>query len=220
MKSKIIVENAIFQEAKIVKINPSKARFRMVLQTVDQKNQNKRIYPSSVLTEGMRECNQRIGNRAFLGELDHPIPKGTSADGVRQSTVLLKEASHMITGYQFEGNKLVGELETTHTPNGKILLGLLQDRAGIGMSMRGMAELDRRNDGNYVKSPLYIISYDSVSNPSHQSAVVDFNNMRFESSVIQESCGVVCTPSGKCYLADYFDKLVETKIIEFQKKWF
>lgn len=220
--SYFIVEGAIFQEATVVKSNPTKAIYRMVLQTVDEINQNRRMYPRKVLVEGMINNSDRIKNRAFAGELDHPFPTGNNEiDAVRQSTVSLKEISHIIRDYEFQGNKLIGELETTG-PNGPMLLSLLKDRVGLGISMRGMAELEHQNNVNVVKSPLMVITFDSVSMPSHKSAVVNFNEMRFESiNLLKESsCGTtVCTPDGRCYLANYFDKLVETKIIQFVNKW-
>jgi len=221
--SHFIIESAILQEAEIKKQEPGKAIFRMTMQTVDEVNQNKRIYPKDAITEALKECEGRMKSRAFLGELDHPIPTGNSFDEVRQTTVLLKEVSHLIRDYDIRGNRLVGELETTSTPNGGRLLGLLKDKCGIGLSMRGMAELERRNDGiNVVKKPLLVITYDSVSTPSHSEATVDFNEMTFESyNVLLENSGsqTICTPDGRCYLSNYFDKLVENKMIKFFKRW-
>jgi len=220
--SHFFVESAIIQEAKIVKEEPGKAIFRMVLQTADQVNQNKRLYPQAVLAEGMKEVESRMTRRAFLGELDHPVPTGNQFDEVRQTTVMLKEVSHLIRDYDWRGKQLVGELETTNTPNGGILLGLLKDRSGIGMSMRGLASLKRTKEHNEVEGPLMIITYDSVSLPSHTAAVVDFKEMKFENkSMLIENCdcGTVCTADGTCYLASYFDKLVETRMIQFFERW-
>jgi hypothetical protein len=214
-----IAEKALLQEAEILKRTPDKARFRMILQTVDERNQNKRVYPRDVIVGALDDCEARMKRRAFLGELDHPFPQGNHEfDTVRQTTVSLKEVSHIILSYGFEGNKLIGELETTTTTNGKNLLGLLIDKSGIGMSMRGMAELERRDGTNYVKDPLLIIAYDAVSLPSHAAAVVDFNEMKFERRMIQESANMVCV-NGKCFLPNYFDKLVESKVITFFKEW-
>jgi hypothetical protein len=219
----LITEGVILQEAQIVKSDATKAIFRMVMQTADEVNQNKRKYPQSVLSEGMKNCEDRIKNRRMEGELDHPVPSGAAVfDGVRQTTVLLKEASHLIRDYEWEGNRLIGELETLSTPNGKTLLALLKDRVGIGLSMRGMAELEHQRDIKIVKGPLYIITFDAVSTPSHKSATVNFSELRFESkNLITEGCnsGVVCTPDGKCYLPDYFQYLVEHKIITFLDRW-
>lgn len=220
--SHFIMESAIFQEAEVVKSNPSRAIFRIVLQTVDEVNQNRRLYPKKVLAEGMVSNSDIIKSRAFTGEMDHPFPTGNdSVDAVRQSTVSLKEISHLIRDYEFDGNKLIGELETAG-PHGDKLLKLLRERVGIGISMRGMAELDRQSEMNVVKSPLMVITFDTVSRPSHKAAVVNFSEMRFESmSLLKESScnSTICTSDGRCYLTNYFDKLVESKIIQFTSKW-
>jgi len=217
--SSFIMENALFGESKIVHSTPGKAIFRNVIQTVDEINQNKRLYPKTVLESGMQGTVDRMKRRALMSELDHPFPQGNqSFDQVRQTTVSLKEVSHIIKNYDFKGNHLVAEMETTKTPNGAILLGLLRDKVGLGFSMRGMAELERLQDHNLVKAPLTVIAFDAVSSPSHKSAVVDFNEMKFESHMLTESCGQVCVGE-HCYLPDYFDKLVETKMIQFFDSW-
>ena len=224
---KFISEGVIFQEAQNLKFDSKKgkgekARFKMIMQEAEEVNQNKRKYPFPVLKGGMDNCKERMHRRAFLGEMDHPVPTGQETfDGIRQTTVALRDVSHLINNYEFQGNRLLGELETLDTPNGRILLGLLKDRSGIGLSMRGMAELDRQAGVNVVKAPLYIITFDAVSLPSHKSAVVDFNEMKFESlNVLSESCnGTICTPDGRCYLPDFFDKLIESKVITFFDRW-
>ncbi len=217
--SAFIMESALFSESKIVHSTPGKATFRNVIQTVDEINQNKRLYPKTVLESGMQGTVDRMRRRALMSELDHPFPQGNQAfDQVRQTTVSLKEVSHIIKNYDFKGNHLVAEMETTNTPNGAILLGLLKDKVGLGFSMRGMAELERLQDHNLVKAPLTVIAFDAVSSPSHKSAVVDFNEMKFESHMLTESCSQVCV-GGHCFLPDYFDKLVETRLVQFFDTW-
>jgi len=219
MAPSLIIEGSFFSEAKILKESPSKVYFRCPLQTADEINQNNRLYPRQVLQEGMKSCEGRIRNRSFYCELDHPIPTGNSSvDGIRQTTVSLEKVSHIVRDYEFRGNVLYGEMETTSTPNGAILVGLLKDKTGVGFSMRGLAELERGQDHSIVKPPLTIIAFDCVSNPSHKSAVVDFSEMRFEQSLITERSGVICI-DGKCFLPEYFDKLVETKVIQFFQRW-
>ena len=214
-----ISESAIFQEAEIVHQSPGKAVFKMVLQTVDEINQNKRMYPADVMKKAMNECQERMARKSFYGEMDHPVPKGIDTfDQIRQTQVALERVSHYIRGYDFHGNKLMGEIETASTPKGQILLGLLKDKSGVGMSMRGMAELEKYQDHNRVKDPLMIVSYDSVSLPSHKSAVVDFNEMKFESHMLTENNNMVCY-QGRCFLPNYFDKLIETRVIQFFDKW-
>ena len=220
MNPSLIIEQSIFSEANMIKETPTKAIFRCPIQSVDEVNQNHRMYPSAVLDEGMGNCSSRMKRRAFYSELDHPIPSGNQqVDGIRQTTVSLKEVSHIIRAYEFKGKHLYGEMETTSTPNGGILLGLLRDRTGVGFSMRGLAELERKQDYNEVKGPLTIIAFDAVSMPSHKSAVVDFNEMKFESSMLTESAsGMICA-NGRCFMPDYFDKLVEKKVINFFDRW-
>ncbi len=216
---KLIVEHSVFSEAKIIKTTPTKAIFKCPIQSVDEVNQNRRMYPSGVLKESMGNCESRIKRRAFYSELDHPLPSGNDQiDGIRQTTVSLEKVS-IVREYDFQGNQLVGEMETTSTPNGGILFGLLRDQTGVGFSMRGLAELEQMPDHNVVKSPLTIIAFDAVSAPSHKSAVVDFNEMKFESSMLFESKGGIVCMNGKCFMPNYFDKLVESKMIKFFDRW-
>jgi len=216
----LIIEQQIFSEAKMIKETPSKAIFRCPIQTVDEVNQNHRLYPSGVLSEGMGQCDGRMKRRAFYSELDHPLPTGNDqVDGIRQTTVSLEKVSHIIRDYEFRNNTLIGEMETTSTPNGGILLGLLKDKTGVGFSMRGLAELERKQDFSEVKSPLTVIAFDAVSMPSHKAAVVDFNEMKFESHLLFESpTGMVCL-NGRCFMPNYFDKLIETKMFQFFDRW-
>jgi Fe-S cluster assembly iron-binding protein IscA len=217
----LIIESQIFSEAEVVKSNSGRAVFRCPIQTSDEINQNHRMYPKTVLGEGMENCRPRMERLAFFSELDHPLPTGNdSIDGIRQTTVALEKVSHIIRDYEFRNNVLYAEMQTTSTPCGGILFGLLKDKAGVGFSMRGLAELDRRQDHSIVRSPLTIIAFDAVSLPSHRSAVVDFNEMRFEHRLLTENQNskMICH-DGRCFMPDYFDKLVETKVIRFLGKW-
>jgi len=220
MSSKLIIEQEIFSEAKIIKETATRAIFRCPIQTTDEINQNGRLYPSSVLGEGMGHCDPRMKRRAFYSELDHPLPVGNDQiDGIRQTTVTLNNSSHIIRDYEFKQNVLIGEMETLSTRKGQTLFSLLQDKTGVGFSMRGLAELERLKDHNIVKSPLTIIAFDAVSMPSHRAAVVDFNEMKFEQNMLFESeSGLICV-DGKCFMPNYFDKLIETKVINFFDKW-
>lgn len=232
--SNLILESPILQEVQFVKQDATRCRFKCVLQTSDDLNRNKRIYPKDVLEQGMNDKRDQMKTKSFYGELDHPMSKGDPhVDGQRQTTVMLKEVSHYITEYEWNGNKLIAKMETATTPNGKILFALIRDNSTVGFSMRGLAELDRKQDHSIVKGPLTIISYDSVSTPSHSASVVNFNEMTFESeniiqnkngNIITEMCNIqegldtVCF-NGKCFLNEYFDRLVETKTIQFFNRW-
>ena len=49
MNPSLIIEQSIFSEATMIKETPSKAIFRCPIQSVDEVNQNHRLYPSDVL---------------------------------------------------------------------------------------------------------------------------------------------------------------------------
>ncbi len=218
----LIIEGGLFSEADVVKQTKNKAIFRCPIQTFDEINSNMRKYPRDVLLDSFRACEERMTKRAFYSELDHPLPTGNAQiDGVRQTTVLFKEASHIIRDYEFgQNNTVMAEIETLSTHNGKDLLALLRDQTGVGFSMRGLGELVRLEDHNLVKGPLQIVAYDAVSMPSHKAAVVNFGDMRFEQAALMECAdsGVVCVGT-KCFMPDYFDKLIETKMIDFHTTW-
>jgi len=231
-----LAESPIIQEIDIKKHTPGKAIFRMAVQDADSKNRNNRIYPKRVLENAINDCMDIVRSRSFYGELDHPLPsKDEEFNDVRQTTVLLKETSHIIRDFDWKGNVLYGEFETLSTNRGKDLLALILDKTSVGVSMRGLAELERKNDVSIVKDPLIIICYDMVSRPSHEAAVIDEKQISFESlfnkrsksgilyedflNVKEKESGLICLSDGRCFLPDYFDKLIETKMIKFFKRW-
>ena len=222
--SYLIVESSINQDPDVKRIDARKAIFRMVIQTLDEVNLNHRLYPKNVVLRALDDCKPMMEKRNFYGELDHPLVTGQDEyDNMRQTVVLLKETSHIITDYEVNGNKVVAQVETTDTSRGHDLLGLIKGGSAVGMSMRGFAEIERNPNYYEVKEPLTIISYDAVSNPSHKSALINFNEVVFENKFIHEDAvrfgsDVVCV-GNQCFLANYFDKLVEKKIIKFLKKW-
>lgn len=145
-------------------------RMECVLQTADELNRNKRSYEKATLQESIDKIMPRIKLKEFVGELDHPISKNPS----RQLTVLYKECSHVITELGWDGNTLIGVLETTNTPNGHILKGLAEQGIPVGFSYRGMGDLrpvfENGQQTFKVVGPLHTVTWDSVSYPSHPTA--------------------------------------------------
>lgn len=215
--SKIIKESSIqAKPEKVKKYTDGKVIFETYLQEADELNKNRRMYPKEVLSEGVKLLGSRIEQRSLVGELDHPI----SEDQFRQTTVLYKEVSHIIREVGWDGNMLKGTIETTpYSENGKILSGLVLDNVSVGFSMRGMADVEEQtNDTQRVKSPLTIITFDSVSEPSHDKAVVQEVKNESVTKIAYESKNLICTENGKCYLPDHFDQLVEQNIIKLHKR--
>ena len=129
------------------------------------KNRNGRIYPKEVLDKEVTRYNKEFINkkRAF-GELGHP-------DG---PTVNLERVSHMITKLYPDGNNFIGEAKIMNTPYGKIVKGLIDEGAQLGVSSRGMGSLVNRGQGNVVKDDFYLATAaDIVADPSAPDAFVE-----------------------------------------------
>lgn len=203
-----------------------RCRMEACLQTVGVWNRNNRMYAEGLLKEGIKKIGDRIKEGSILGELDHPIDNNP----VRQLTVLYKDASHQILELGWDGNKLVGVLETTRSPNGEILKNFTTDGIPIGFSFRGMGDLRKvamegGKTGYKVEAPLNIVTWDAVSYPSHSEARV-IRITEGVASILQESMipyeikdGLVCTEDGYCYFPNDFDKLVEQRIIDLKGKY-
>ena len=130
----------------------------------DIKNRNGRIYPKEIMMKEVNRYQREFVNkkRAF-GELGHP-------DG---PTVNLERVSHMITNLQQDGSNFMGEAKIMNTPYGKIVKGLIDEGAQLGVSSRGMGSLEQRNGANYVKNDFMLATAaDIVADPSAPDAFV------------------------------------------------
>ncbi len=219
----LIIEGAILQEATIVKTLPTKAVFRLIMQTVNEANRNRRLYPMKVLNDALLSIDDKIKRRSFFGELDHPPTSGDlNRDMRRQTTVYLERICQVLRTYEFQGNNLFGEMETTTNDKGQNLFALLRDRAGIGISGRSIGQLrfDEHQKINMVEGPLQLISYDAVSAPSHQAALVDFSRVNYENlQIIQENAGIVTCADGQCMTTNYYEKNVDKLLKKYLKRW-
>ena len=140
-------------------------KIRGVFLQSDLKNRNGRVYPTDILNKEVKRYNAEFINkkRAF-GELGHP-------DG---PTVNLERVSHMITSLKPEGKNFIGEAKIMNTPYGKIVKGLIDEGAQLGVSSRGMGSLETRGGANYVKDDFYLATAaDIVADPSAPDAFVE-----------------------------------------------
>jgi len=129
------------------------------------KNRNGRVYSKDVLEKEVRRYNAEFinKNRAF-GELGHP-------DG---PTVNLERVSHMIKKLYPDGNNFIGEAKIMNTPYGKIVKGLIDEGAQLGVSSRGMGSLEQKGGVNYVGKDFYLATAaDIVADPSAPDAFVE-----------------------------------------------
>jgi len=131
----------------------------------DIKNRNGRIYENDILSkEVKRYTTEFIDKKRAFGELGHP-------DG---PTVNLERVSHMITNLSPEGKNFIGEAKIMDTPYGKIVKGLIDEGAQLGVSSRGMGSLVTKNGANYVGKDFYLATAaDIVADPSAPDAFVE-----------------------------------------------
>jgi len=213
----IVTESAVFSAPeKVRKYTDGKVVFEAYLQEADAKNQNKRYYPRRVLDIAMNKINDKIKRRAFLGELDHPI----TDDQVRQTTVMYQNVSHIIREWGWDGGMIKGVVETTpYSQSGKMLSGMIYDRIPVGFSLRGLADVEDRGTYQEVMDPLIVICYDSVSEPSHASATIQEIRNENVIHIINESNHLIRCSNGKSYIPNYFDELIERRILNLTKRY-
>tara|TARA_R110002096_G_scaffold24880_1_gene78345 strand:- start:805 stop:1422 length:618 start_codon:yes stop_codon:yes gene_type:complete len=137
-------------------------KIRGLFSEAEAVNGNKRIYSRKLLERECQKLGKMISERRLVGELDHPT----------NEVVSLSNASHLITGLAFEGNKIIGEAEVLNTPSGKVLQELLKSGVQVGISSRatGSLEQDMHEDCYRVQDNLKMITWDMVSDPSCQGA--------------------------------------------------
>ncbi len=150
--------------------------FPSVLQRADAVNQNKRIYPRSILEREVENYKKAVAEGRAGGELDHPD----------SSVVSLKNVSHAIREVWWEGDTVMGKVEILDTSAGMEARKLLKAGLQIGISSRGVGETKRTNEGyDEVDESFMLICFDLVSEPSTQGAwlmreskEVDINEIR------------------------------------------
>lgn len=87
-------------------------------------------------------------------ESGHPL----SDDPKRQMYIDQRNISHIVTRVWWQGNKLMGEVETAQTAAGKDMKGLIQQKSDVSFSMRGFSKVNRNPNGEIeVTKPLRLI---------------------------------------------------------------
>jgi hypothetical protein len=163
---KLISEEITQSEMLVEETNGKKDyKIRGVFLQAEIKNKNGRVYEKGILDNEVRRYNAEFINkkRAF-GELGHPD----------SPTVNLERVSHMITKLYPDGSNFIGEAKIMNTPYGKIVKGLIDEGAQLGVSSRGMGSLQTRGGVNYVGRDFYLATAaDIVADPSAPDAFVE-----------------------------------------------
>ena len=162
-----LISEEISQAEYLVEETNGKKNYKIkgVFLQSDIKNRNGRIYENDILTKEVdRYSKEFIDKKRAFGELGHP-------DG---PVVNLERVSHMITSLKPEGKNFIGEAKIMDTPYGKIVKGLIDEGAQLGVSSRGMGSIVQRNGANYVKDDFMLATAaDIVAVPSAPAAFVE-----------------------------------------------
>jgi len=160
MKTLLIETHAFKASPKQLTENISEAGNLLVegvLATAEVQNGNGRYYAKSLWEREMDKYKELIEQRRSMGELDHP----------ESSVVNLKNVSHLISEYWWDGDNVMGKIEILPTPAGNILKELIKHGVTVGVSSRGMGSLEQRNGMMEVQDDFELLCWDFVSTPSN-----------------------------------------------------
>jgi hypothetical protein len=194
-----VIENLqVLSEGK----NSGPTKIRGIFGRCNEKNNNGRIYPTSVLENQLAKVQPLINERRLCGELDHP----------QNDTVKLSNASHLITKLEMKGNELIGEAEILQTPAGLTAKALVDGGVKVGISSRGMGTLSEDHNGNkIVNEDFKLVTFDLVADPSTRGAYPALAEST-ESRFVQDSM----TKLGK---ESNFITLLNSKLREAYQPW-
>jgi hypothetical protein len=129
-----------------------------ILATAEVKNGNGRYYSRELWEREMDRYSQIVKERRAMGELDHP----------ESQVINLKNVSHLISEYWWDGDNVMGKIEVLPTPSGNILKELIKAGVTVGVSSRGMGSLEENRDGVMeVQDDFELLCWDFVSTPSN-----------------------------------------------------
>lgn len=135
-------------------------------------NQNNRHYPKEIMEEAVEKYKQKRMGKNFtaLGELDHPISEEESMN------IEFKKASHKFLdiwdgndGWFYTKAKIIG------TPTGNIAKVLVDEGISLGISTRGLGEIEEDYDRGCDRVSQYelLTAGDFVSEPSAPNAFLE-----------------------------------------------
>ncbi len=178
-ESYILIETSLFnpQQLKFTEGLKSKRGLPIVegvLATCEVKNGNGRYYSRDLWDREMEKYKELIDEHRAVGELDHP----------EDSVVNLKNVSHNITDFWWDGDNVMGKIEILPTPSGNILKALIESGITVGVSSRGMGSLKPMGEVQEVQDDFQLLCWDFVSTPSNPGSYMHLvsEGLNFDSS--------------------------------------
>jgi len=165
-------------------------RVRGLFQLANDINANSRIYRVDVLREAVDAIQDDVNNRSVFGEYDHPS----------DAKIHLDRISHLITKIWMDGKKVYGEAEIlTNTIYGGQLKAILEHKAKIGVSSRGVGDINviNRNGEEIgeIAMGYRFITWDAVAEPSVSGATLNIAESRLRTfkgnNSTNKQCGIL-----------------------------
>ena len=128
-----------------------------ILATAEVKNGNGRYYSKELWERELAMYKDLIKERRSCGELDHP----------ESSVINLKNVSHLIREFKWDGDNVLGIIEILPTPSGNIVKELIKNGVTVGVSSRGMGSLEQNGSVMEVQDDFELLCWDFVSTPSN-----------------------------------------------------
>jgi len=154
----------------------AKIAARAYLQESEVKNKNNRYYSSAICESIVNQLTPKAAGRSLLMEVDHPLFVSSDPEVLkkRASIIEINNCGALIREIGFKDRKIYSVFETLSSFKGPDLYNLItKDKVDIGFSLRALGAVETLQDGTImVKDPIRPITYDVVSNPSHQNAKV------------------------------------------------
>lgn len=153
----------------------------------DKPNLNNRIYPKSIMEKAIEVYNENyvMGKRS-LGELDHPETRNDA--GLKDVALFITEPLKIMEDGIIWGKALILE----GTPNGSIAKYLIDKGISIGVSSRGLGEMEEKiNESENGPETIFEITdyelncFDLVSTPSIGKYINRASSVKKESEVIK-----------------------------------
>ncbi len=191
-------------ETHTVKISPSQLNENVnkengnllvegILATAEVKNGNGRYYAKELWDREMDKYKDLIEQRRSMGELDHP-----------ESTVVnLKNVSHLINEFWWDGDNVMGKIEILPTPSGNILKELIKNGVSVGVSSRGMGSLEEKGTVMEVQDDFELLCWDFVSTPSNPGSYMHIlqegkNKITFDYTRVNQIVTEILCSKGSC----------------------
>lgn len=156
-------------------------RFRAKVTTVDQLNQNGRVYRKAIFERELPKLVQESNRSDRIGAVDHP-DKGNAPK--------VGDLAVRWTGFIFVGNDVIGEAEILPTAAGKVLEDLIRADVEIGFSSRGMGsatpgEFNGQN-ANLIDDDYELYTFDTVVQPSVAAArILAYEDMQRHAALLE-----------------------------------